>query len=100
MNAFSLDNRINKIRRNRPQDLRCPAGPLDSYFVHHFRGAQAEVEPEIVLGEIAGTSAHLVELDQLSRLHSNPRSDCQAIALPPLQPEQNPVIFPVAVVEQ
>ena len=61
---------------------------------------QAEVQAQIVLGEVTGAAAHFIELGQLPGLHRHPRADRSAVALGADQPEHHAMIAGNAVIQQ
>jgi hypothetical protein len=67
-------------------------GPADFDGVHFRGGAQAEVQTQIVLGEIAGAAAHFAELFEAAGMNSDARADCGAIAFGADQFEEHAMI--------
>src|SRR5579863_10055274 len=54
LNSGSLDDRINKIRRDIVQGFAFAVRPANAHFLHLLIRRQPEVQPQIVLRNVAG----------------------------------------------
>src|SRR6202521_5504869 len=89
--ARPLHNRINGVRSNILQGFDHAVRPANFDGVHFRGGAQAKVQTQIILREIACAAANLAELLDATSANGRTRTDRCAIALGAHEVKQNPV---------
>src|SRR5882724_329207 len=77
----AFDNRVNGVRSYVFQGFYFAVGPANFDGFHFFRGAQAEVKPQIVLREIATAAVDFALLLHACCANGYLGSDCRAVAL-------------------
>lgn len=58
---------VETVGRQVRQCLDLAAGPEHFHFVGFFVTAEAKVKAKIILGEVASTASHLIQLDSATR---------------------------------
>src|SRR5258708_12215002 len=85
LNPRPLDDCVNEIRRDIPQNFCFAIWPADGHFVHLVACSQTEVQPQIVLRTVTSAATYFVDLHQVPRLHRAPPADCRFMFFVPSQ---------------
>src|SRR5260370_42410408 len=91
-NSRAFHDRINAVCRHILKCFDRAVRPTDFHGFHLFGRAEAEVETQIVLREIACAAADFAELLYARGANGYARADCGAVALPADELEQDAII--------
>src|SRR5260370_32890553 len=99
-NPLALRDGVDEIGGDIAQHVGPAARPGNFPLVHLVGRSHAEVQPQVVLREIAAAGTNFIELHDPGGMNGNPRSDGGTIALGSDQMKGNAVIAVCRLVDQ
>src|SRR5450755_4845355 len=97
---MALEYGIKPVHGEVAKGLNASGGPANLHLVNFPGGAQTEVDPQIILREIASTAVNFVGLCHSACHDLDPRVQSQAIALGPRELKARPMVARNAVILQ
>ena len=98
--ALALLQYVKAIGGEIRQYLFDTGGPGHLYLLCARARSQAEVQPQVILRQIAAATAHLILLNQVSRRHLHTSVECQRVSVCPMEFETDPVILRIRICTQ
>ena len=98
--AGTLSQSVDGIRGKIFKSLDQAAGPAHLHPINLCRSAEAEMDAHVVVGNVAGASAHFVNEGARARFHRDAGADAVAVGFDPDCPKGDPVVCVSRVVDQ
>src|SRR6185437_4932465 len=96
-NALALLHHVKAIHRQVREDFFRSGGPSHLYLICAWMRSQTEMQPQIILRQVAAAAAHFVCLDQVARRHLDASVESQKIPFCPMEFETDPVVLGIRI---